>query len=340
MVRSFRRPSDGEISAMRRMSARGFSTHEIAAMFSISSATVSYWLRKQGGRCEARSTPPRRNAAAVDLRRAHVLSLALRTTPAGLPESLSAMAIKRVLQREFGIEVSKQTVVSDLHKLQLTAAVRPKVCCLPQDHATRQAFAEQHRRMNPNRIVFTDEKIFTTNDEGSRTQWVAQGMRPSPRLKMRWPPGRVMVWAAIGNNFRHLVFLPNNVGREREHFRLTARAYVRRCLSSIVPFLQTSGRTLQQDGAACHTAGSTLRYLEEKGIRVLQSPPRSPDLNVIETLWAIMAPRVTKLAPTNRVQLEAAIATVWEELDTRTVNSLVGSFPKRCAEVIQKNGSM
>lgn len=188
------------------------------------------------------------------------------------------------------------------------------------------------------RIVFSDEKVFTTNDEGSRTQWVTKGVRPTPRLKMRWPAGRVMVWAAIGCNYRKIVVLPNVVGGE--HFRLTANSYVRRCLATVVPFLQQTGRTLQQDGAGCHTAATTLTYLEGKGVKVMQTPARSPDMNPIENLWAVMARKVTVLAPTNRGELIDAVQKVWQELDVSMVNNLVGSFRKRCIKVLENKGAM
>lgn len=332
------RPSDGEIRAMRRMSKKAFSTRDIAYFFDVSSPTVSYWLRVGRERC-SRSCPPRRNAAQIDARRVIVRRLLLQKRK-GHPTNPSAMAIKRVLQRKHGLTVSKQTILSDIRCLNFRSMVRPAVCCRGQDHSARLVFARKARSMNPNRVVFSDEKVFTTNDEGLRRQWVLPGHRPVPRLKMRWPDGRVMVWGAVGENYRHLVILPNKVGVENEHFRMTAFAYVRRCLSGIVPFLQTSGRIFQQDGAGCHTARSTLAYLEQKGVEVLQTPARSPDFNVIETLWAIMSRRVSEHAPTNRRELIDAIKQVWDSLTPDTVNALVRSFPKRCAAVVRKNGAM
>jgi transposase len=39
-------------------------------------------------------------------------------------------------------------------------------------------------------------------------------------------------------------------------------------------------------------------------------PPNSPDLNPIEMIWAIMKPRVKKLVPQTKAELEEIIAKV------------------------------
>lgn len=339
MVCSVHRPSDGEIAAMRRLATGGFTTRRIARVFDVSSGTVSYWLRRSRNRCENYRRPPRRNVAVVDKRRRLVRNLVVMQTANGQPQNPSAMSIKRVLARDHSISVSKTTVIRDLRALAFSAVVRPKVCCTRVDHATRLEFAKRWLRTNASRIVFSDEKIFTTNDEGCRTQWIGDGQRPLPRVQMRWPPGRVMVWGVIGTNFRHLVVFPNTKN-DNEHFTLTARGYVKRCLAAIVPFLQRTGRRFQQDGAACHTARSTAAYLEGKGVAVLLTPPRSPDLNVIETLWAVMAKKVTELAPTNRQELVEAIEEVWAALNQDTIDALIRSFNRRCQNVITNGGGM
>jgi len=341
---AFNRITDGEISSLARLKARfpHLSTRELGLIYGISSASVSYWLRKGCGRASTHRITPRRNAESVDKRRKLLKRLVMERRRDEQPRYPSAPSLMHALARK-NIKVSKQTVLRDLYFLGFWSVIRPKVCAYEADHEVRLAFCRRMRSMSTRHFAFSDEKIFTTNDDGHRFQWVQEGERPRTRLKSRWPTGRVMVWAIIGIGFRHLVILPMKKQTDEGDvaFRLTACEYVRRCLSPVVPQLLAGNFVLMQDGAACHTAASTKSYLARKGVPILDRwPPRSPDLNPIETMWAIMAREVSLLSPTDNASLVAAIRRVWNAMPMSTTDKLVLSFPRRVRSVISKNGSM
>ena len=337
-------PTAREVAALRRMHNDGKTTREIGKWMGMTSACVSYWLRSRVRRPAPTRTPPRRNAATVDARRKVVRRLARAVLRSGVRRYPTANAIRIELQRNFNIVTSKSVVLSDLRALKFRSVVRPKVCCLPPDHGKRLQAAKLFVAMPStaaHRVVFSDEKIFTTNDNGWRRQYVEGDEVPAPRLHTRWPKGRCMVWACIGIGFRHLVILPEK-DDQGETFRLNAKKYVELCLNpTVVRHLKQTRSIFQQDGAACHAAASTLQFLAAKGVEVLKPwPARSPDLNVIETLWAILSPRVSSRAPRDRDELVDAVQAEWAALDQATVDGLVASFQGRAASTVRNKGRM
>ena len=73
--------------------------------------------------------------------------------------------------------------------------------------------------------------------------------------------------------------------------------------------------------------------LKELGIDVLDWPPYSPDLNVIEVIWAIMEARIEKKNPKSIDELKQIIIQVWESISWGTINGLINSMNKRLKAV-------
>ena len=96
----------------------------------------------------------------------------------------------------------------------------------------------------------------------------------------------------------------------------------------------------QQDNAKIHVSRSTKRWFEAQNIPLLDWPNRSPDLNPMENLWAILARRVyanNKQYETVQ-ELKDAITTAFAELDQEVIDNLVRSMPNRIYQLINRNG--
>lgn len=306
-----------------------WTTTHLARFFHVSLSTVHHWLHH--AQRASRVAPTRTPAATLRRRRTLVRALALTTDRSGEPQFPSARLIAAALHQRHAISVSHDTVRCDLLALDLVARVRPKITAYASDAAKRLAFARAYLNVNPLTIAFSDEKIFDTNHHGHRQCWIKRGDAPKGRLVSRWP-NRVHVWGCIASGFRMLVIL-------KDGEKLDKDAYIRKILAKSVPGLLRAKLTFLQDGAACHRAA--IPYLKGKKVPLVQEyPARSPDLNVIETLWANLQRDVWAKRPITRSDLVAAIQTSWDEMSDAYIDSLLRVWPSRLQSAVDRDGEM
>ena len=94
-----------------------------------------------------------------------------------------------------------------------------------------------------------------------------------------------------------------------------------------------SGQIFQQDGAPCHTSGSTMKFLGGKKIKVLQGwPAQSPDINIIEHIWGRMKEEAWRTKLKILEELSDAIP-------DNFINKLYDSLPNRMATILQAKGT-
>jgi hypothetical protein len=270
-------------------------------------------------------------------------------SPFAMKKALDIRAMKRMMRLNRFLSAaqlraklprlgSRSRVWRLLRDMTWKSRVRPKrPSQLPSTTARRKKFVIRNATLDPTSIVCVDECRFDINDHGHVRMWVAPGEEPVPRDWDQYPLS-VLIWGAIGIGFRQLVILPAGASRSAP-FRLNAPQYVSLCLSTIVPHLQATGRKLVQDNASCHTAHSTAAYLSGESVELVEAwPPKSPDLNPIEKLWAIVKKRVaTSSMPKTRAALVAAIEAGWAAVPQTVVDKVVRGIANRI-EVVRAAG--
>ena len=147
---------------------------------------------------------------------------------------------------------------------------------------------------------------------------------------------KVGVWAAINAHGKtNLFFYNGNMDGEQY------RAMLHKMDPQLKKLLPTGEYIFMQDGATAHTANATQRYLEECKINFWKKdewPAKSPDLNPIENLWAILNARVMKRYPKNEAELKRYLKQEWAKITLEDLRPFVMSMPDRIAQVLAAKG--
>lgn len=124
---------------------------------------------------------------------------------------------------------------------------------------------------------------------------------------------------------------------------MTAVRYIDEIIEEhIVPYADQVGNNfiLMQDNARPHTARVVTDFLREAGIRTLDWPANSPDMNPIEHLWDELKRRVRarKPPPQNHRELKQALLDEWQDIPQEVVRNLILSMRNRMQAVIEARG--
>lgn len=257
----------------------------------------------------------------------------------------SLRALTEIINDRFygvGLRVNRETVRKILLKFGLKrhpAARKPILKLVLRQR--RLDFARAHIKWPAIRwqsVVYSDEKIFRSANF-RRTTLVTRTPyeRLSPKCIVNSPkhPLQVHAWGAIGwSGVAPLI---------RVKGIFTAVEYQKQILMN----LGNTGQTLAprgrswiflQDNAPAHNANTTRTYLANRGIRLIDWPGNSPDLNPIEPLWEMAQRRLSKNLPRNVHQFWELVSHAWLSLPTWMVRRYIMSMPRRLQAVIDAEG--
>lgn len=147
--------------------------------------------------------------------------------------------------------------------------------------------------------------------------------------------GGLMIWAGISTNGKtDLVVIRGG---------LNAVRYINDLLRpQVLPYAGAVGAdfVLMDDNARPHRARITDRFLEDEGIDRLIWPPKSPDLNPIEHLWAHLKWRVDRRIRLNTTLdgLARIVRREWAAIGQDRIRRLTNSMRRRCLKVIDAAG--
>lgn len=209
----------------------------------------------------------------------------------------------------------------------------------------RMAFALEHLRWEEEWMctVFSDEKVFSTDENGRVTLWRTKGTRyAQENIRFRARCGRITLafWGCMTSRG------PGPLVQTTPH--MDSEEYIHILSNEMMPYIAETFPDIPyvnfvQDNSGVHRARIVQNWLaRQPNLRTLNWSAKSPDLNVIENLWAEVVREWDPQIRRTREALAQHVIEKWEGLRARPVlfENLTTSMPQRLNSVIDANGGV
>ena len=201
-----------------------------------------------------------------------------------------------------------------------------------------KSIAQRNEKLEFDRVVFTDEKTVQNffNGRAKVRRYRGQGWKEQNIVKVDQQRNcKVNVWGYISKE-RCDVFLVPNKFKSADYKTLMETSFLPEIRSVKPNFIY------MQDNASIHKAAIVMDYFKKEKLDILDWPPRSPDLNPIENVWAEMQRLVNKHLLKNRIRKAEQLFIVCKECFAiaceKMVPKLYESIPRRLQQVITNQG--
>ncbi|CAK5283824.1 unnamed protein product [Mycena citricolor] len=251
--------------------------------------------------------------------------------------------------------VGKTTVAGMLGDAGMHRCVARHVPFLTPAHKEqRLAWAEANLRKTSRgweSVIWSDECYIHMNRNSGRV-WVTRTPEEVYEEGCLVPTFKqsavcVMVWGCIAHDFKGPLIILKYPGGKGGGMSadLYQKQVLKKHLHAIMKDLRKHRRRrikiqFQQDGASCHTAHSTIDWLEDHKIPVFPHPACSPDVSPIEPCWHELKKRIRarRPLPTTFESLKKAIQEEWAAIPISDINKYTGTMVERVRAVIDANG--
>jgi transposase len=247
--------------------------------------------------------------------------------------------------RDMNVAISAKTVRRRLHEAGRHHQIPAKKEILTEIHKfTRLEFALEYVNQPPefwDTVVFSDEKSFSSEQDAPVRLWRPPHTRYEPEnIAPKARSGRIslMFWGWMCAAF------PGHIVRVGP--RMNSMDYCNILEDEMLPTVRTIFPephmiNFVQDNSAEHTAHVVQDWFNQHPeINKIQWPPKSPDLNPIEHLWAKIVQAWEPLQQRNVAVLHQHVVEMWrrQQQTPDLCNALVASMRDRLLEVIEAQG--
>ena len=200
-------------------------------------------------------------------------------------------------------------------------------------------FANRNRNLDFDQVVFTDEKTVQNFFNGKVRVRRLRGEGWEDRNVVTVNQQRnckVNLWGFISKEKCQLFWVDD---------KYKSVAYKKDMEERFLPAISEKKTKFifMQDNASIHKELNVMSFFQDANINVLDWPPRSPDLNPIENIWAEMQRLVNIKLLENRINTPNLLFDACEECFSiacrKNVDKLYESVPRRLTQVIVNGGN-
>jgi transposase/arsenate reductase-like glutaredoxin family protein len=140
----------------------------------------------------------------------------------------------------------------------------------------------------------------------------------------------IVIWGAIkSNGERSLVLCNGNINATKYQSILQQGLFT----------IYNNQEIFVHDNAPCHTARSTVDFLEKYGVCTMNDwPAMSPDLNIIENMWAKLKRQLAQERINTLGNLWPSVQRLFNEIPSEFIKKLFDSIPLRINYVLRNKG--
>lgn len=255
---------------------------------------------------------------------------------------LSAPKLAIEAKRYLGKKANPETVRIILRKNNFSGRVaRRKPFVSKRNRSKRLQFVKLYKDKDFSfwkTVLFTDESKFNIfRSDGQTYVW----RKPNEELReenlrptVKHGGGSIMVWgsmSAAGPGNLHII---NGIMDHKKYLEILKE----NLMDSVQKLGIAECFSFYQDNDPKHRAHNVRLWLLYHCPHVIETPPQSPDLNVIEHLWAYLEEKLKNHTISNAKDLEKALQEEWAKIDLSYCEKLVRSIPNRLKAVKTNKG--